>query len=119
MARRATAGGRPGPAAATGRHLAGPPAATPPARRRASKGTGVARYGSAHSAFSYAAQKQICEGLGNRMPHQVPLSHALARTKMALKGHVGFLTCDRLNQHTSSQPRIPFCKLTLNDQLLI
>jgi hypothetical protein len=32
---------------------------------------------------------------------------------------VGFLKCDPLNQTSSSKPRVTFCKLTLNDQLLI
>ncbi|WP_204128273.1 hypothetical protein [Pseudomonas ogarae] len=83
------------------------------------KRTGVNLCGRSHSGFSFDDQPQIWAGLGNRMPPQFQLSDAIAGTKVPLKGHVGFLKCDPLNQTSSSKPRVTFCKLTLNDQLLI
>jgi hypothetical protein len=75
--------------------------------------------GRSHSGFSFDDQPEIWAGLGHRMPPKFRISEAIAGTKVPLNGQVGFLKCDPLNQTDSTKPRVTFCKLTLNDQLLI
>jgi hypothetical protein len=75
--------------------------------------------GNSHSGFFVQGEPQIWAGLGHRIPPKFLLSDAIAGTKVPLNGNVGFLKCDPLNQTSSTEPRVTFCKLTLNDQLLI
>ncbi|AHF67885.1 hypothetical protein PCH70_27320 [Pseudomonas cichorii JBC1] len=53
------------------------------------------------------------------MPPKFQLSDAIEGTKVPIKDKIGLLKCEPLKQETSTAARETFCKVTLNDQVLV
>ena len=81
--------------------------------------TSVNLCGRSHSGFSFDYQPQIWAGIGNRMPAKFQLSDAIQGAKVRINDHFGFLKCDPLQQASGDAARETFCKLTLNDQVIV
>ncbi|MCD5970801.1 hypothetical protein [Pseudomonas quasicaspiana] len=73
----------------------------------------------AASGFLSDGEPEIWAGTGYRMPFKFPLSTAIKGTMVPLDDKDGLLKCEPLKSDTSKATRETFCKVTINDQVLV
>lgn len=73
----------------------------------------------ARSGFLGDGEPEIWAGTGYRMPFKFPLSTAIKGTMVPLDDKNGFLQCEPLKSEPGKVARETFCKVTINDQVLV